>query len=259
VLLKGEMTSIVFGNLPFPGQGGDRVVSKAVTAAISALFRQVEKLEAVVKAEPVAKLLQGSVDGFDFVGQGLLMYSGLRVHSMEFYVQSVSIDFGAIFKGQVTLKQPTQATMRIVLTEEDLTASFNTPFLVEKLKTMQFQGETLHFQDTDFDIQDDGLVHLQSQVTLGNGNSPTPVGFTAQLQVKERHKLEFVNISQEHPESSELGAAIVEQLNALLDFDRFALDGMQLRVDQLRLRNDQMTLYGVAKITNFPQRSTKAT
>ena len=98
------MTSIVFGNLPVPGQSGDRVVSKAVTAAISALFKQTEKLEAIVRAEPVAKLFQGSVDGFDFIGQGLLMYSGLRVESMEFYVQSVSIDFGAIFKGQVKLK-----------------------------------------------------------------------------------------------------------------------------------------------------------
>jgi hypothetical protein len=30
---------------------------------------------------------------------------------------------------------------------------------------------------------------------------------------------------------------------------------MQLRVDQLRLRNQQLTLYGMANITNFPRRA----
>ncbi len=249
------MTSIVFGNLPFPGQGGDRVVSKAVTAAISALFKQTEKLEALVKAEPVAKLLQGSVDGFDFFGQGLLMYSGLRVQAMEFYVQAVAIDFGAIFKGQVTLKQPTQASMRIVLSEEDLTASFNTPFLIDKLKQIQVEGQPLSFRDTQLDIQDNGSLRLRSQVTVGSAANPIPVDFTAQVQVQDRRKIEFVNVQYVGDAAAQdLAQAIVQQLNRLLDFDQFALDGMQLRVDQLRLRNHQMTLYGVAKITHFPKR-----
>ena len=60
-----EMTSIVFGSLPFPDQGGDRLISKVVSAAIAALFKQTGQLDATVRAEPVAKLLQGSVDGFD--------------------------------------------------------------------------------------------------------------------------------------------------------------------------------------------------
>ena len=73
------MTAVLFGSLPFPGQDGSQLVSRVVTTAIAALFKTTQKLEANVRAEPVAKLLQGSVDGFDFIGQGLLMYSGLRV------------------------------------------------------------------------------------------------------------------------------------------------------------------------------------
>ncbi|MGH2412898.1 MAG: LmeA family phospholipid-binding protein, partial [Microcystaceae cyanobacterium] len=134
------MTSIVLGSLPFPSQSGDQLVSKAVSAAIAALFKRTGKLEANVKAEPVAKLLQGSIDGFDFIGNSMLMYNGLPIEAMELYVQAVSIDFSAIFKGQVKLRQPTQATMRIVLTEADLTTSFNTPCVVEKLQQLQYQG-----------------------------------------------------------------------------------------------------------------------
>lgn len=249
------MTSIVFGNLPVPGQSGDRVVSKAVTAAISALFKQTEKLEAIVKAEPVAKLFQGSVDGFDFLGQGLLMYSGMRVQSMEFYVQAVSIDFGAIFRGQVKLKQPTQANMRIVLSEDDINASFNTPFLIEKMQQFEFQGQPLHFDNTQFEIAENQRLRLSSQVKAGQSSEPTEVDFTARVDVKERRQIQFVDVEFSESSDRELGEALVGHLNQLLDLDKFALDGMQLRVDQLRLRNKQLTLYGIAKIAHFPRRT----
>ncbi|MGF1601484.1 MAG: DUF2993 domain-containing protein [Thermosynechococcaceae cyanobacterium] len=250
----------MFGNLPFPGaagQGGDQLISKAVKAAISALLKQTDQLEVKVKAEPVAKLLQGSVDGFDFVSQGMVMHSGLKVESMELYVQAVSIDFGAIFKGQVQLKQPTQATMRIALTEEDLTTSFNTPFLIEKLQKLSHQGKPLVFEKTDITINDDQEIRMQSTIRQETIEKAIDVDITAHLQVQDRRKIQFVDVSYGGDSRAvELGNVLTEHVNELLDLDQFALDGMQLRVDQLRLRNKQMTLYGMAHIDKFPQRNT---
>lgn len=249
----------MFGNLPFPGtagQGGDQLVSKAVRAAISALLKQTDKLEVKVKAEPVAKLFQGSVDGFDFIGQGLLMHSGLKVQAMELYVQAVSIDFGAIFKGQVQLKQPTQATMRIALTQEDLTDSFNTPFLTEKLQQLSYEGMPLFFEKTLITISDDQALRMQSAIRRGTEEQVIDVDITAHLVVHDRRKIQFVDVIYGgDPLAVELGKAITEHVNGLLDLDQFALDGMTLRVDQLRLKNQQMTLYGIANIDKFPQRN----
>lgn len=251
----------MLGNLPFPGvtagQGGDQLVSKAVTAAISALFKQTNKLEVKVKAEPVAKLFQGSVDGFDFMGQGLLMHSGLRVEVMELYVQAVSIDFGAIFKGNIQLRQPTQASMRIVLTEDDLTASFNTPFLIEKLQQLAHEGQPLTFEKTQITINDDQSLRMQSSIRQGASDKSVEVDITAFLEVEDRRRLRFVNVAYGGDSKAiELGHVLTDHVNELLDLDQFALDGMQLRVDQLRLRNKQMTLYGIAHIDKFPQRET---
>lgn len=254
-ICKRTMISTVFGSLPFPNQGGDRVVSKVVTAAISALFKKSEQLAVNVRAEPVAKLLQGSVDGFDFLGKGLLMHSGLRVESMELYVQAVAIDFGAIFSGQVKLKQPIQASMRVALSETDLTDSFNTPFLTEKLKTIRHEGQPLTFRDTVFKINPDRSIQLVSQIHVGDRPHPTPVDITAQMEVENRKRIRFTEVTCAGDAASvELGTALVDYLNNLLDLDQFALDGMQIRVDQLRLRNQQMMLYGVAHIEHFPNR-----
>ena len=246
----------MLGNLPFPGQGGDQVVSKAVSGAIAALFKKTGKLEANVRAEPVAKLLQGSVDGFDFVGHGMLMYNGLRIKAMELFVQAVSIDFGAIFKGQVRIKQPTQASMRVVLTEEDLTTSFNTPFVVEKLQRMEFEGEPLYFSGTEMVLNDDKTIELTSQVRVGNSSAPPNfISLTARVEVYDRKKLAFVDVSCGGTDKDiALAEAIVEHVNALLDLDSFALDGTQLRIDKVRMRNKELVFYGVAHINQFPSR-----
>ena len=248
------MVQALFGSTPFQTQGGDRIVSKAVGAAIAALFKRSEKVEANVRAEPVAKLLQGSVDGFDFIGQGMLMYNGLRIAVMELYLEAVSIDFGAIFAGNVKLRQPTQATMRVVLTEEDLTSSFNTPFIIDKLQRLQYQGQSLKFSDTEMRITPEKKLHLQSQVRVGDSNQPISLNFTSQVDIEERRKIQFTDVSYEgDSEAVSLGKALIDHVNNLLDLDKFALDGTLLRIDRLRIQNESLIFYGAAQINRFPQ------
>jgi hypothetical protein len=247
------MTSLVFGSLPFPGQSGDRLVSKAVSAAIAALFKQTGKIEANVKAEPVAKLLQGSVDGFDFVGHDLLMNNGLRIEAMELYVQAVSIDFSAIFSGQVKLRQPTQATMRVVLSQSDLTTSFNTPFVVEKLQRLQYQDQSLHFRNTQMKINDDKSIGIVSEGRIGEGEE-VHLDLSAQIHVEDRRKIQFVEVVYNGEGTAlELGQALIAHINNLMDLDKFALDGTQLKVDRIRIRDQELIFYGIAAIDRFPK------
>jgi hypothetical protein len=249
------MTSIVFGSLPFPSQSGAQIASKAISAAIAALFKRTGSIEANLRAEPVAKLLQGSIDGFDFVGKEMLMYNGLPIEGMELYVEAVSLDFSAIFKGQVTLRQPTQATMRVVLTEQDLTTSFNTPFVVEKLQRLQYQGQSLHFQNTQVSLTPDKTLQLKTQVRLDDSSDFLNLDLTASLEVEERRKLQFVNVTYNGGEAAtSLAQSLIAHVNNLLDLDKFALDGTQLRVDRIRLRDKQIIFYGTAQIERFPQR-----
>ncbi|MEB3828439.1 LmeA family phospholipid-binding protein [Phormidium sp. CCY1219] len=247
------MVSALFGSTPFQNQAGDALVSKVAGTAIAALFKRSEKVEANVRAEPVTKLLQGSVDGFDFIGKGMLMYNGLRIDNMELYLQAVAIDFGAIFSGQVKLRRPTSASMRVVLSEDDLTTSFNTPFVVEKLQRLQYQGQPLHFQNTDVTLNPDKTLHLQSKVKVGDSDSPLNLDFTASVDVQDRHKIQFVDVTYEGDEESvALGKALIEHVNHLLDLDKFALEGTQLRVDRVRLQRKNLVFYGSAHINQFP-------
>jgi len=248
------MVAALFSGTSGQGQSGDRLVSKVAGAAIAALFKQSEKAEANIRVEPVAKLLQGSIDGFDFIGKGMLMYNGLRIEVMELYLQAVSIDFGAIFTGQIKLRQPTEASMRVVLTESDLTASFNTPFVVEKLQRLEYRDESLHFQNTKVSLGADKSIRLESQITAGNSSEPVNIDITAQLQVEDRRKIQFVSVTYGGDErAADLGKAIIAHVNNLLDLDKFALEGTQLRVDRCRVQNSELVFYGWAGIEQFPK------
>jgi hypothetical protein len=248
------MVSGLFGNTLFQDQGGDRLVSKVAGSAIAALFKRSENIEANVRAEPVAKLLQGSIDGFDFIGKGMLMYNGLRINAMELYLQAVSIDFGAIFTGQVKLRRPTQASMRVVLSEDDLTTSFNTPFVTEKLQRLQYQGKSLKFQNTRITLNSDKTLRLQSQITIGNGAKPITLDFTTSVEVEDRKKIQFVEVQYSGNEAElALGKAVITHVNNLLDLDKFALEGTQLRVDRIRVQDGALVFYGSASINQFPQ------
>ncbi|WP_066116648.1 DUF2993 domain-containing protein [Geminocystis sp. NIES-3709] len=249
------MTIIVFGSLPFSGQSGDQIVSKAITTAIAALFKKTGKLQANLRVEPVAKLLQGSVDGFDFIGNGMLMYNGLRLEAMELYLQAVSIDFSAIFSGKVKLRQPTQATLRIVLTEEDLTASFNTPFIVEKLQKLEYQGQSLHFQNTQITVNQDKSLGIKADITIGNNQDIVSINILANLEVEGRTKIQFINPQYQGDNDAQLlGKAIIDHVNNLLDLDKFVLDGTRLRVDRARIKDKEFVFYGTAEIDHFPER-----
>ncbi|MDJ0556417.1 MAG: DUF2993 domain-containing protein [Microcoleaceae cyanobacterium MO_207.B10] len=252
------MVTALFTSTPMQNQSGDRLVSKVAGAAIAALFKSSDRVEANVRAEPVSKLLQGSLDGFDFIGKGMRMYNGLRLEVMELYLQAVSIDFTAVFTGKVRLRQPIQATMRTVLTESDLTTSFNTPFVVEKLQRLKYQGQPLHFQNTQMTITEDRALRLKTQIGVGSPNKLTDVDFTANIEVQDRRKIEFVNVKYNgDQESVDLGKSLIDHVNNLLDLDQFALEKTQLRVDRVRIGNDSITFYGVAKIEQFPSGSKK--
>ncbi len=247
------MASALFSGIPFQTQSGDQLVSKVVGAAIAALFKRSEKIEAIVRAEPVAKLLQGSIDGFDLLAQGLQMYNGMRIEAMELFSEAVSIDFSEIFQGRVKLRQPTQSTMRVVLTEEDLGLSFNTPFILEKLRRMEINGRPLEIRGVKIQISNEGTLRIQAEVNAGE--EWLPIDFTSQVDLQERRRIQFVNVEHKGIEEAvAISQSLVNHVNDLLDLDKFALDGTQLRVDRVRVRDHKIIFYGTARIDRFPRR-----
>lgn len=230
-------------------------VSRGVSAAIRALFKQVERLEARVRVEPVAKLLQGRIDSFELLGQHLQMYNGLRLSALELFCNAVAIDFSQIWQGKIKLRQPVQATMRVVLSEADLAQSFNTPFVLNRLALVGQDGKSLSFHHVRIAITPARRLELQANVQQAEARS-LRVGFSAQVEVVEQRRIRFTDPMFVGDTEAELALsrALVDHLNGLLDLDQLALRGTELRVDRVNLQPRQMVLYGSATLAHFPMR-----
>ena len=108
-------------------------------------------------------------------------------------------------------------------------------------------------------LNPDKSLRIQSQIRVGEAIDSINVDMTARLQVKERRQIQFVDVSYGGDAAAvELGRALIDHVNTLLDLDKFALDGTQLRVDRMRLGGKQLVFYGAAQIDHFPQRQAKA-
>jgi len=230
-------------------------VSRGVGAAIRALFKHAERLEARVRVEPVAKLLQGRIDSFELLGQHLQMYNGLRLSALELFCNAVAIDFSQIWQGKIKLRQPVQATMRVVLNQDDLVQSFNTPFVLNRLALVGQDGSPLSFHHVHISITPARRLQFQANVQQGEARAFC-VGFSAQVEVLERRRIRFTDPVFESGTEEELALsqALVRCLNELLDLDRLALRGTELRVDRVNLQPQQMILYGSATLAQFPTR-----
>ena len=103
-------------------------------------------------------------------------------------------------------------------------------------------------------VNGDKSVSLISTVRVGYDN-PMPLSMTAQVDVIDRRKIRFINVTHEGSEEAiTLGNSLMDHVNSMLDLERFALDGMELWIDRLRVQKEQIVFYGTAKINQFPKR-----
>jgi hypothetical protein len=230
-------------------------VSRGVSAAIRALFKQAGRLEARVRAEPMAKLLQGRIDSFELVGQNLQMYNGLRLSLLELFCNAVAIDFSQVWQGRIRLRQPVQARMRVVLSEADLAQSLNTPFVLNKLAQAGQEGQPLSFHQVEVRITPEQRLQVRAKAQQGESRV-FRVGFSARVEVMERRRICLADpfFEGDTEEGRLLSRALVDHLNALLDLDRLALQGSKLQVDRVCLQPQQMILSGSATLVRFPTR-----
>ena len=241
--------------MPFWEDSGQQIISKVVTSAISTLFKSTAKLEATVKAKPVSKLWQGSIDGFDLIGDRLMMYNNLCIEGMELYFQAISIDFGLIFQGKVKLRQPIQGSMRVVFTQKDLNIAFNSEFVLRQLQKMQFRQQPVQFKDVQLVINQNNSLAIKIIVMIVPTQEMVNLDLQADLSLENRTKIQFINVRYQSTQpAQDLGKALIHHINNLLDLDKIALDGTRLRVDRVKVKNQQIIFYGVTDIYRFPDK-----
>lgn len=245
---------------------GERMLNTAVSQSIRHLFTRSDSVDVSIRCHPSSKLLQGSIDSFKMSGRGLVIRREFEVEEMSFETDAVAIDPSSLLAGKVRLKQPTQAVAQVVLSEEALNRAFKAELVQKRLQNLDVEaltnfsgGEPVSFRDVKLQLLPENRVQLAAKTDLPN-RSDVPLQLSATIAVEKRRRILFSNPQFEAdaiPEdvrglSEVLTNAFAEVLNAMVDLDRFDLDGVLLRLNRLETHGKKLIFSGYAQIEHFP-------
>jgi len=88
-----------------------------------------------------------------------------------------------------------------------------------------------------------------------------PLTLTATLKLERRRRIRFQNLQLETdrlplaqvPRAEKLRAVLATVLNGLIDVERWQLDGVLLRLNQMETAGSQLCFKGYAQINHFPR------
>ena len=245
---------------------GERLLNTVASKTIRHLFTQSESVEVAVRCYPSSKLLQGSIDSFKMSGRGLVIRREFRAEEMSFETDAVSIDFSSALKGELSLKQPTQAVVQVMLSEADLNQSFQAELVTKRLQNLSTPaltelsgGEPVSFTEVQVQLLPNNQLLLAANADLGN-RGIVPISMKATLAVERRRRISFKDPQFEadavpeslRPISQTLTAALAEILDNMVDLDRFDLDGVVMRINRLETQGKMLIFSGYAQIERIP-------
>ncbi|MDJ0733834.1 MAG: DUF2993 domain-containing protein [Nostocaceae cyanobacterium] len=245
---------------------GERMLNTVASQTIRHLFTQSESVEVSVRCYPSSKLLQGSIDSFKMTGSGLVIRRDFAVEEMSFETDAVSIDFGSVLSGKLSLKQPTQAIAQVVLSEAGINQAFGAELVRKRLENlcapslMEISaGKPVSFSEVQVQLLPGNRLQMSAKADLNNGEL-VPLNMSVAVAVEKRRRVSFKNpdiqldkVPEAQREVSQtLSVALVEILDNMVDLDRFDLDGVKMRLNRLETEGKKLIFSGYAEIERIP-------
>lgn len=236
----------------------EQTVNRAAEIGIKSTLSEVEDLQVSVHTDPLA-LLSGKLDTVEIWGEGLVMKQDLRMEKLEVETDEIAINTLRAACGQIELEQPTNAVVRVVLTEADINRAFASDYISTKLQNLPVNVDgkpmTVDTQTVDFSLPGDGKVAIAAKVLLRETGEIERVAFTAVPHVRSDRNgatLTQVHYGEIKELSPELTAALVEKADDILNLRSFEQTGISLWLNDLQVEEKQIKLQAQAYIEEIP-------
>ncbi|MGL4621603.1 LmeA family phospholipid-binding protein [Chroococcidiopsis sp.] len=254
---------------PMGSDWGERLLNTVANKTIRYLFTQSESVEVSIHCYPSSKLLQGSIDSFKMSGRGLVIRHEFRAEEMTLITDAIAIDFSSLLRGKLALAQPTQAIVRVTLSEAGIDRAFEAEVVKKRLQNLYLPalsdisgGNSVSFEAVRLQLLPNNRVQIWANADLSNGKL-VPISLSATITIERRRRLAFCEPKFEAdsvPESQReisqtLSIILVEILDRMVDLDRFDLDGITIRLNQLETQEKLLIFSGYAQIERIPANS----
>lgn len=230
-------------------QGAGKMISK-----------QLDKLETVdvdVQTD-LFKMIQGQVDGVSLSGQGLELQD-IRVQEITLQTDNIAVNPLSALFGQIELNQPVNATVRIVLKEEDINRALSSDSILSQIPTYELNvdGEivSLKLQEIQIQLLSDRQMGFTGKVLLKEKGDAHAVGFTA--RIRPRTSTEPIILESFHCAPGEgicldTVTALIKKVKELVNLPSFEYQKTVVCIKSLVVQKGSLQLLVEAHVKQMP-------
>ncbi|MGL4500371.1 MAG: LmeA family phospholipid-binding protein [Planktothrix sp.] len=238
----------------------DRAINATAKLVISSQFDDFQTLDVSVHSES-ANLVKGELETVEISGKGMVNNQELRMEKLDIKTGKISVKPLLAAIGNVKLQEPTEATVAVVLNEQDINDVFDYDYIQEKLQgfpvTVDRKPLTLDAQQVYFSLPGEGRVKLSIGVLFRETGENRQVEFTAIPKVQadgtgvHLQEIEYLDGQEISPEMTH---ELLTKLESLLNISDFELSsGMSVRLRGLKVIPGQVHLEAQAYIEKIPR------
>ncbi|MFB2921807.1 DUF2993 domain-containing protein [Aerosakkonema funiforme] len=235
----------------------EEVLSAAAEIGVISQVDKVEDVNIDVKTN-LLNIVQGQADSVSFAGQGLAIQKDIRVQEVQVQTGRIAINpLSAIF-GEIKLTHPTDASIRVVLTEEDINRSLNSDYIRSKLPPLELDVDgkivSIELQHMEINLPGDGKIKCSGNVLLHEGNT-RQLDFIALLYPRTSSQpllLEAFHCTPGNGIGLELIVALMLKFKELVNLPYYEVEGSAFRVKDMDVQKGSLTVMAEAYIRQIP-------
>ncbi len=125
-----ELLTILLSGLLSAGAPTGLIVEEITGSQLSRRLESAETFEVRVDSVPAHKIAKGKIDHIRIASRGVEIVEGFRLEALELETDPLDVDLQKLRQRQFdaeTFREPVQAGLRLVLTEDDLNDSLRSP------------------------------------------------------------------------------------------------------------------------------------
>jgi hypothetical protein len=230
-----------------------QALSQAAEAGFKTQLDAAEDLDVDIEAN-AAGLVQGELEAVTVEGKGLVMQQDLRAEELKVETGAIAINPLKAAFGNIELKQPTDATAQVTLTETDIERAFNSDFMRKKLRGLKLEIEgqphTIDPNQITFKLPGENQVALDAAFLIIESAETQQVSMTAVPEVSENgNSIVLQDVQAEGPAS--VVDALLGSATELLDLRNFELEGMAFQLQSLEVQQGQLIMQAAAQVTDI--------
>lgn len=237
---------------------GEQTLNKLAEMALASQLGIVEELKVQIKTD-LSKLSRGEVDFIAININGLIIQKFLPSEELQIEINRISVKPRLALIGKIKLTKPSQGTLRVVISEENLTHAFNSESFQKHLHQSKIFIEnrklSIHIQKVNFSLLADGNIALKSELILDKTGQVQQLAFTATPLIGadgQEIVLQDVNYLEGKELPPQLTDVLVAQVSEVLSLRDFDKKGMSRQFQQIDVVAGKLTLQAAIHIEQIP-------